>query len=252
MKKLISPIFCAAIIIAASGCSQEISNNTANTTTVASTTTITTAATGAATTVNDTTSAIDEITAETSAEGVTESSESKLLVAYFTPSENSEADAISQASQTFYDGETIGSAAAIARMIAKRTGADMFSIQTVKDYPVVYDDLADFDLDEQNRGELPELATHTDIIGYDTIFVVYPVWWYTMPQAIYSFFDEYDFAGKNIIPVTTHAGSRLADSLARIGELEPDVTITSSFTISAMNVETGESEVTSWLAEIGY
>ena len=244
MKRLISAILCAALIIAASGCSQDISVN-ASTTTTAAKTEGTTAA-------NETTTATAETTAETSTEAVAESSESKLLVAYFTPSENSEADAISQASQTVYDGETIGSAAAIARMIAKRTGTDMFSIQTVKDYPVVYDDLADFALDEQNRGELPELATHTDISVYDTIFVVYPVWWYTMPQAIYSFFDEYDFAEKNIIPVTTHAGSRLADSLARIGELEPDATITSSFTISAMNAETGESEVTSWLAEIGY
>ena len=247
MKKLISAILCAALIIAASGCSQDISVNASTTTTAASTTT--TAATTEGTTAADETSTT---AAETSTEAVAESSESKLLVAYFTPSENSEADAISQASQTVYDGETIGSAAAIARMIAKRTGADMFSIQTVKDYPVVYDDLADFALDEQNRSELPELATHTDISGYDTVFVVYPVWWYTMPQSIYSFFEEYDFAGKNIIPVTTHAGSRLADSLARIGELEPDATITSSFTISAMNVETGESEVTSWLAEIGY
>ena len=42
---------------------------------------------------------------------------------------------------------------------------------------------------------------------YDVIFIGYPIWWYTMPQAMYSFFEEYDFSGKTIIPFDTHYGS---------------------------------------------
>ena len=44
----------------------------------------------------------------------------------------------------------------------------------------------------------------------DMIFVVCPIWWYGLPMPMYSFFDEYDFTGKTIIPAVTHEGSRLS------------------------------------------
>ena len=27
---------------------------------------------------------------------------------------------------------------------------------------------------------------------YDVVFVGYPIWWYTLPMPIYTFFDKYD------------------------------------------------------------
>ena len=50
----------------------------------------------------------------------------------------------------------------------------------------------------------PELANHiANLDDYDTIFVGYPNWWYDMPMAMYSFFDEYDLSNKTIIPFNT-------------------------------------------------
>ena len=43
-----------------------------------------------------------------------------------------------------------------------------------------------------------------------------------MLMAMYSFFEEYDFAGKTIIPFNVHNGSRFSGTIATIQELEPN------------------------------
>ena len=55
-----------------------------------------------------------------------------------------------------------------------------------------------------------------NVDDYDVIFIGYPIWWYTMPQAMYSFFEEYDFSGKTIIPFDTHYGSGNGGTFRRI------------------------------------
>ena len=71
-----------------------------------------------------------------------------------------------------------------------------------------------------------------------------------MPQAVYSFFNEYDFAGKTIIPCSTHAGSYLTGSPATIRELEPDAAvIDDGFTVAANRVTSAEDDVTAWAEE---
>jgi flavodoxin len=46
-----------------------------------------------------------------------------------------------------------------------------------------------------------------------------------MPTIMYTFFEQYDFAGKTIIPFTTHGGSQLSGTVETIAELEPDATV---------------------------
>lgn len=171
------------------------------------------------------------------------------LVAYFSPADNGEKDAVSSATLTVYQGEDMGAAEVLANMIAENTGADLFSIQTIVDYPLEYNDLANYAKSEQDNGVLPELAVQiNNFEDYDTIYVVFPVWWYTMPQAVYSFFDAYDFSGKTIIPASTHAGSYLAGSPATIAELEPNaMVIQNGFSVSASRVVDAESDVIDWL-----
>ena len=181
-----------------------------------------------------------------------EAASSKILVAYFTPAENGENDAITSASKVTFWGEDMGNAEAMANVIAAYTKADLFSIQTVKDYPLEYNDLADNAKAEQDKGELPELATSVDISGYDTVFVVYPVWWYTMPQPIYTFFNDYDLSGKTLIPVTTHEGSGLADSVSRFKELEPNAAVKDGYSVRGGKVGESQGDIENWLKEQGY
>ena len=44
----------------------------------------------------------------------------------------------------------------------------------------------------------------------------YPNWWYDMPMAMYSFFDEYDLSNKTIIPFNTSGGSAFSDTINTI------------------------------------
>jgi flavodoxin len=129
----------------------------------------------------------------------------------------------------------------------------MFSIRTEVNYPLEYNDLADYAKDEQDNDVLPALTSHIENLDqYSTIIVVFPDWWYTMPQAVYSFFDEYDLSGKTIVPCATHAGSRLAGAPSTIEELEPNATVISDgFSVPASDVAGAENDVTEWLDQLG-
>ncbi|GEM_PF-6933685 len=102
---------------------------------------------------------------------------SRTLIACFTPAENSGTDAISSATLTSWNCENMGAAEVLANIIQKNTGADMFSIQTAVNYPLEYQELADYAKNEQDNNILPELTTHIENLDeYDTIFVVFPAW----------------------------------------------------------------------------
>ena len=101
-----------------------------------------------------------------------------------------------------------GNTQKLAKLISDRVGGDFIRIKTVKDYPTVYATLASDAKAERDNDERPELKDlGIDLDKYDTIFIGYPIWWYQMPMAMYTFFDTYDFSGKTIVPFNTHEGS---------------------------------------------
>lgn len=54
------------------------------------------------------------------------------------------------------------------------------------------------------------MVTHhmmCDNLGYDTIFVEFPIWWYIAPTIVNAFLESYDLTGKTIIPFATSGGS---------------------------------------------
>ena len=179
---------------------------------------------------------------------------SNILIAYFTAGENSDVDVVSSASVTTVDGEAKGRLRAVADMIQTQTGGTLFSIQTSVDYPGDGGALIDYAAEEQEEDARPELTSHIENPDdYDVIFVGYPTWWYDMPQALYSFFDEYDFSGKTIIPFNVHNGSRFSGTIETIQDLEPDAeVITDGFTVSERDVAGAAGDVADWLGGLGY
>ena len=179
---------------------------------------------------------------------------SNILIAYFTAGENSDVDVVSSASVTTVDGEAKGRLRAVADMIQTQTGGTLFSIQTSVDYPGDGGALIDYAAEEQEEDARPELTSHIENPDdYDVIFVGYPTWWYDMPQALYSFFDEYDFSGKTIIPFNVHNGSRFSGTIETIQDLEPDAeVITDGFTVSERDVVGAAGDVADWLGGLGY
>ncbi len=188
------------------------------------------------------------------AASVETSGDSHILIAYFTAAENSGVDAVSSASYSMINGEAVGRVQAVANMIQEYTGGDLFSIQTSVVYPADGGELIDYAATEQEEDARPELTTHIENLDqYDTIFVGYPSWWADLPMAMYSFFDEYDFSGKTIVPFNVHNGSRFSRTIQTIEELEPDASvIENGFTVSEQTVADADSDVAAWLEEIGY
>ncbi len=110
------------------------------------------------------------------------SGNSNVLVAYFSWSRNGQQ---------------------MADWIAEETGGDLFRILTVEPYGGDFDSTASRAQTELNNETRPALSTHIDpevMAGYDVIYLGFPVWWYDLPTPVWSFLEEYDLSGKNIIP----------------------------------------------------
>ena len=179
--------------------------------------------------------------------GIVKGSNSKILVAFFSRSGNTHvnADAVSSASLKINeDGTTTGNAEQIAEWVAQETGGDLFLIQTEYTYPVSYSQTVNVGEGQDIDGYYPVLVSHVENINqYDTIFLVYPIWHYTLPVPVCSFLNEYDFSSKKIYVFTTHAGSYFADSIQRIQEAAPNATVIKGIAINMLEMTGAKDRV---------
>lgn len=176
----------------------------------------------------------------------------KILVAYFGVPETDGVDAVAGASRAIVDGELFGNTEYIAKVIQEATGGDLFIIKTAHQYPGTHKELIDFAKKEIDTKARPKLSTHINNLNeYDVIFIGFPNWWYDMPMPIYTFFEEYDFSGKTIIPFCTHGGSRFSDALKTIADLEKEATVIRGLPISRDNIAEAKPSVLTWLQTIG-
>ena len=203
-----------------------------------------------------------ETETEQSTEGTAEAesseagAQSSLLVAYFSYAENAalpdDVDASASASIQPWNGALTGNTGVVADMIAQATGADLFSIRTVEQYPDTYDATIDQGQQEQSEGARPELATHLENLdSYDTIFLGFPNWWGDMPMAVYTFLDEVDLSGKTVIPFVTSGGSGFSNTISTIQQMEPQATVQEGLSIGASSATGAQQQVESWLSELG-
>lgn len=195
---------------------------------------------------------------EENAEGGTESEETantaetgnnSILIAYFSVMETDGVDTVSGASRVAVGGEILGNNEYIAQIIQRETDGDLFSIETVQDYPTTHDPLLEFAYNEKADNARPELATQIENPdSYDVIFLGYPNWNADLPMPLYTFLEEYDFSGKTIIPFTTHGGSGFSRTIQTISELQPNATVISDgLSISRNSVSGAEDDVVKWV-----
>lgn len=176
----------------------------------------------------------------------------KVLVTYFTWPEPDGTDANTGASRVISGGKLYGNTEYVAHIISEATGGDLFAIKTERTYPTPHKALIDAAKVEAEAKQHPKLTTHiSNLKDYDIIFVGYPNWWYDMPMAIYSFFDEYDFSGKTVIPFVTHGGSRFSQSVETITEIEKEAKVIRGPSVSARSVPEARESVEKWLKEQG-
>lgn len=189
-------------------------------------------------------------------EAASQVSDSNILIAYFTMPEDVDTegvDAIAGASIVVSNGEVMGNVEYMASVIRETVGGDLFQIETVQQYPLDHDPLVDQAAGEQDEDARPELATHIENLEqYNTIFLGYPNWWGDMPQALYTFLEEYDFSGKTIIPFCPHGGSGFSRTESTIAQMQPGATVSENgLTISRNDVADSHDQIAQWAAGLG-
>lgn len=145
-----------------------------------------------------------------------------------------------------------GNTRGIAEEIQRQTGAELFEITLVEPYSNDYNTVLDQAQRDQNAQARPELQNHVDAMEqYDTIILGYPNWWASIPMPIATFLEEYDFAGKTIVPFCSHGGGRFGQSLTAIAKLAPDAAMGEGLAINYSGGASMPEDVTAWLANNG-
>ena len=131
-----------------------------------------------------------------------------------------------------------GNTAIVAKMIAAKTGADLFEIKTVKAYAADYNTCIEEAKKELRDDARPEIVGDVaDFAKYDTIYVGYPIWWGVPPMCVFTFFEKHDWAGKTVKPFATHEGSGLGGSVRAIKKALPAATVTDGLAIQGQTAQ---------------
>jgi flavodoxin len=177
-------------------------------------------------------------------EGGSEMASTKSLIAFFSRTGNN------------YVGGNIvklqvGNTENIAKKIQSLTGGDLFKINTVKSYPDDYTEATNVAQEEKRNNARPELAEKmADMGAYDVIYVGYPNWWGTMPMALFTFLESYDFSGKTIAPYCTHEGSGMGSSERDIKRLCPKANVLPGLAIRGGGVNSADRDVANWVKKL--
>lgn len=140
-----------------------------------------------------------------------------------------------------------GNTQRVARMINVFIGGDMFEIEMLTPYSKIYNICTQEAQVDQRENARPQLASYPESIDpYDTIYLGYPNYWGTMPMAVFSFLERYDFTGKAIMPFCTHEGSGLGSSVDDIKKICPTATVNKGLAIHGSRIDHSKAEVKNW------
>ena len=104
------------------------------------------------------------------------------------------------------------------------------------------------DLQKKARPEVLNLPD--DLDAYDEIYLGYPNYWGTMPMAVYTFLEHYDFTGKTIHPFCTHEGSGLSHTVQDIQKAAPQARVTKGLAIYGSSVDGAKAALENWIQEV--
>ena len=158
----------------------------------------------------------------------------------------------SRANENYFGGNLeyieVGNTETIAKMIAQLTGADLFKIEQkipyAKDYRTCIAQ-AKKDLIDNARPEILDMPSNLE--QYDEIYLGYPNYWGTMPMAVYTFLESFNFQGKIIHPFCTHEGSGLSSTIDDIRKMVDGATVTAGLSIKGSEVNESKSIVEEWI-----
>ena len=188
--------------------------------------------------------------AEAAQQGAKTSTDKNILILYFSADNTKDVDAVSAATP-MPNGES--SVKWIADIIHDEVGGDIAPIIPSKDYPLEYNALADAAKTEVDNNERPAFEPlSVDPTKYKTVFIGYPIWWYTLPIVLETFFDTYDLTGVTIVPFNTHAGSRDGNTYNMIREREPNANVIDGIAIAGSDAgsDSAKTQVVEWVKKL--
>ena len=170
---------------------------------------------------------------------------SKTLIAFF-----------SRADENYFGGAMryvkVGNTEIVCNLMKDMIHAELFKIEMKDPYSPVYMtciDEAKRDLREKAR---PELTHYPDSIDdYDTVILAYPNYWGTIPMAVATFLERYDFAGKTILPLCTNEGSGMGGSEKTIRQCAPGADVKKGLPVTGSSAANSGASVRRWLTANG-
>ena len=171
----------------------------------------------------------------------------KPLVVYFTRVGNTDfepdVDAVSGASLLISDGELMGSNRLLADMVGDILDCEPVAITlTGEKYPSSYNATISVAGDELRAQARPGIEP-IDVSGYDSIILIYPLWWGSIPMPVASFLEQNDFSGKTIYLIISQGSSGYGSTISDIEALCPGADIVPGTSIYCEDVPDAREEL---------
>ncbi|MGN0545753.1 MAG: flavodoxin [Acutalibacteraceae bacterium] len=166
---------------------------------------------------------------------------SKELIAFYSRADENYANGLIKSLD-------VGNTEIAAGIIKELTGADLFKIEQTEPYSKSYNECIAQAQADQRQNARPKLKNLPESIDeYDVIYLGYPNYWSTMPMAVFTFLEHFDFSGKTIKPFCTHEGSGLGSSIGDIKKLCPDAKVEKGLAIHGGRVKQAKNEIEKWI-----
>lgn len=160
----------------------------------------------------------------------------------------------SRAGENYFGGVyrriAVGNTEKAAEMLADLTDGELYKIEQAQPYSEDYQACiakAKADLQSSARPEVLNLPD--DLDAYGEIYLGYPNYWGTMPMAVYTFLENYDFTGKTIHPFCTHEGSGLSRTVQDIQKAAPGAVVARGLAIHDSSVDSAQTALEKWIQE---
>ena len=162
----------------------------------------------------------------------------------------------SRADENYFGGAMryvkVGNTEIVCNIIAEMIETDRFKIEMKQPYSPVYMTCIDQAKKHLRENARPELKAFPDSLnGYDTIILAYPNYWGTMPMAVVTFLEHFDFTGKTILPLCTNEGSGMGRSESDIKMYAPGAVIAKGLSVTGSKAAQSEKAVRKWLSANG-
>ena len=165
----------------------------------------------------------------------------------------------SRAGENYFGGAyrriSVGNTEKVAEMLADLTGGELYKIEQAEPYSDNYKTcVAQAREDWQKNARPAVLDLPDDLDAYDEIYLGYPNYCSTMPMAVYTFLEHYDFTGKTIHPFCTHEGSGLSGTERLLEQACKGATIAKGLAVQGTTAQNSQAQakktVQSWLNKL--